>query len=152
GTGRYLIQDRALAVAPSASVYIAATAADRDRNRTSDRTALVVGNPETGGSRSALSDLPEADREGHEIAALYPGSVPVRAGDATKRRFLDEFDQHEVVHFAGHGISNSDFPALSRLVFAGPPGTGADSLFAQDLAGRRFVRAQVLVLAACQTS
>jgi CHAT domain-containing protein/tetratricopeptide (TPR) repeat protein len=153
GTGRYLIQDLSIAVAPSASVFIAATAAERDRRPASSRTALVMGNPSTGRPGSpALPDLPDADREVREIAALYSTTDIVRAADATKRRFLDEFDRYDVVHFAGHGISNTDFPALSRLVFAGVDGGATDSLFAQELAGLRFRRTQVLVLAACQTS
>jgi len=152
GTGRYLIQDKSLAVAPSASVFIEASAQRRDP-RDPDRTALVVGSPDTRGSdESPMADLPDARREVEEIAKLYNTVDTLTASDATKQRFLDAFDRHDVVHFAGHAISNSDFPSLSRLVFAGPVHGISDSLFAHELASRHFTRTRLLVLAACQTS
>src|SRR5205807_4027802 len=49
-------------------------------------------------------------------------------------------------------ISNSDFPNLSRLLFADERGGASGSLFAHELAGRHFGRTQLLILAACQTS
>jgi len=153
GTGRYLIQDRSIAVAPSASVLIGARAAERARPRVVDRTVLVIGNPRTASvGIPAAPDLPEAAREAADVAGLYSSAEVATALEATKKRFLDDFDKHDVVHFAGHAISNTEFPALSRLVF-GAVGEGAsDSLFAHELARWRVRRVQVLVLAACQTS
>lgn len=152
GTGRYLVQDKPIAVAPSASVFIEASAPRHDPPAR-DRTALVVGSPDTRGSgESPLADLPDARREVEEISRLYSSVDTLTASDATKQRFLDAFDKHDIVHFAGHAISNSDFPALSRLVFAGSEDGISDSLFAHELASRHFTRARLLVLAACQTS
>lgn len=152
GTGRYLIQDLSMAVAPSASVFLAASAARATRPPSSARVALVMGNPRTESTSDTLPDLPEAGREVEQIASLYASASVVTGGAATRQRFLDDFDRNDVVHFAGHAISNSDFPALSRLVFASTKEGASESLFAHELAGRHFRRAQILVLAACQTS
>jgi CHAT domain-containing protein len=152
-THRYLVQDRPLVVAPSASVFLEATSAQRTRTAHSFVNALVIGDPALGEASGVAPppDLPDARREVSDVAKLYDRADVVTAGEATKRRFLDEFDQHDVIHFAGHAISNSDFPDLSRLLFAGS-GAVDDSLFAHELSGARFRRAQVLVLAACETS
>ncbi len=56
-----------------------------------------------------------------------------------------------VVHFAGHGVSNDDAPALSRLLLAGP-GRSDRSLFAHEIAAMRFAHTDLVVLAACRTS
>ena len=71
--------------------------------------------------------------------------------DATKARFIDSAGSYEVVHFAGHGISNDEYPSLSRLLLAGVD-ESSRSLFAQDIARMRFDRTQLVVLAACRTS
>jgi len=58
---------------------------------------------------------------------------------------------YDVLHFAGHGISNDDYPSLSRLLLAGD-GEAARSLFANEIAMLRVNRLQLVVLAACRTS
>ena len=152
-TGRYVIQDRAVVVAPSASVFVEATEASHDRTGGVERNVFVVGDPlVTNSGGPFVPDLPEAKREVDDIAKLYATADTVTATSATKQRFLDEFDLHDIVHFAGHAISNADYPDLSRLLFATTPDGTSGSLFAHEIAGRRFRRTEVLVLAACQTS
>jgi CHAT domain-containing protein len=95
--------------------------------------------------------LPDAEQEATEIAALYPDSELLIEADATKGRFLDAAGAHDVVHFAGHAVSNDDYPGLSRLLLAGV-GESARSLFAHEIAAMHFDRTRLVVLAACRTS
>jgi CHAT domain-containing protein len=81
---------------------------------------------------------------------LYPNSELLLDTDATKAPFLDAARAHDVVHFAGHGVSNDDYPGLSRLLFAGA-GESSRSLFAHEIAKMHFDRTQLVVLAACRT-
>src|SRR5262249_35433356 len=116
-------------------------------------SALVVGNPLTSDAdRRAVPDLPGAAQEVQDVAGLYTRASTLVAAQATKSGFLDQFDRYDVVHFAGHAISNTDYPDRSRLLFAADADGASVSLFGHELAGRRFHRTQVLVLAACRTS
>jgi CHAT domain-containing protein len=149
-TGRYLVQDHAVAVAPSASVFLKATSDERPSG-TFPRV-MVIGSPTlTEPADTRIPDLPDARREIGEIAGLYSGADALSGADATKQRFLQAFANYDIVHFGGHAISNNDFPQLSRLLLASDSDGTIGSLFAHELQGLHF-RARVLVLAACQTS
>jgi CHAT domain-containing protein len=145
---RYLVEDHVLDMAPSLTIL------DRSAKRLQTATprftsALVVGNPRS--DAGGLVSLPEAEREAREIVALYPDREMLIGADATKTRFLASAGHHDLVHFAGHGISNDEYPSLSRLLFAGA-GESDRSLFASDIAAMRLERTRLVILAACRTS
>ena len=146
-TRRYLIEDHALMVSPSATFFVDARAATSTRTGTPLESALLVGNPTADGART----LPGAESEVAAASQLYPKHEVLTGRLATKSRFLEMAPRFEVVHFGGHAFANPEFPLLSRLVFAGE--AGADqSLFAHEIARVRFPRTRVVVLAACSTA
>lgn len=145
-TGRFVIQDHAVATAPSLLTYLRSTRRSADG---AALRALVVGNPAL--DRTVVA-LPDAAGEAREIAALYTDSKLLLDAAATKRTFESTAGSFDVVHFAGHAVSNVDYPALSNLRLAGMPGDSNGMLFAHEIANIPFERTRLVVLAACQTS
>lgn len=152
-TGRYLIQDRILALAPSATFYLQALMRERGMSARSPerRTILAVGNPRLDRSRGQdLPDLPAAAEEAAALAGLFPGSAVLSGKAATKAAFLAAAGSHEWLHFGGHAVLNQEYPFLSHLLMA-PVGTDSGFLFAHELYGTSFDHARLAVLAGCET-
>ena len=146
-SSRYLIEDHALLVSPSASFFVDALATSTASTRAPIESALMIGNPAAEGVRP----LPGAEAEADAAAALYRRHEVMTGRGATKGRFLAAAPAFEVIHFGGHALVNPEFPLLSRLVFADEHRTG-QSLYAHELAKLRFPRTRVVVLAACSTA
>jgi CHAT domain-containing protein len=151
-TGRYLVEDYLLGVAPSGSVFTRASTSAAARRSTSH--ALVVGNPHFDRRLwRGLSDLPGAESEAGDVARLYPGSEILTGREATKAAFLTGARLSEVVHYAGHAAASADAPAKARLLFSPDP-READSgaLYLSDLGRAGLPRTRVVVLAACRSA
>lgn len=148
-TGRYLVQDHAIAVAPSLTMFLRSGALPSVPRVTSSR-ALVVGNPRLDGP--AAVTLPEAEREARDIAGLYADPTLLVNEAATKAAFVESAGGYDVVHFAGHAVSNDDYPGLSHLLLAGTNGQPNGMLFAHEITRMAFARTRLVVLAACRTS
>jgi CHAT domain-containing protein len=138
-THRYLIEERAVVVAPSAAAYLAL----RPRSMRAAPRAVIVGDPQ----RADVESLYGAAREMNAVAALYPTSVVLRGERATRELFLDSIRDADVVHFAGHGVAT---PGSSALLFAGNGATGR--LFVDDVAALHLPKTAVVVLAACESA
>src|SRR5262249_14930238 len=83
GTGRYLVEDYVLAVAPSGTVFLEAST--RAGARPVGPRALVVGNPHFNRRLwPGLADLPAAEAEADDVAALYPSAELLTGRKATK--------------------------------------------------------------------
>jgi CHAT domain-containing protein len=152
-TGRYLIEEHVLAVAPSATLFVEELKRDSARSRVSHLDALVLGNPSFDrGLYPNLHDLPGSTVEAKAVAAVYGYAAELRLGSgASKRILLKNAGKHTVVHIASHALGNPDFPSLSRLLLA--PSSGDDgSLFASEIEQSRFPATRLVVLAACGTS
>ena len=146
-TRRYLIEDHALIVSPSASFFVEARTTAHPRWSGSPQSALLIGNPDAGAARA----LPGAEAEVGVAAKLYLRHEVLVGRSATKEQFLQRAPAFDVVHFGGHALANAEYPLLSRLVFA-EQADGEGSLFAQEIARVRFPRTRVVVLAACSTA
>ena len=151
-TDHYLIEDRAVGLAPSLAVFVEMS--DRLLARAPESTPklLVVGDPSI--NRSAypnLANLEGAKAEALEIAGLYRGAELLTGPNATKAQFLKSIRRSDLVHFAGHAIANSEFPWLSRLLFAPGSEAGSDTLFSRELTDEQLDRLSLVVLAACST-
>jgi CHAT domain-containing protein len=152
-SGRYLVQERVVGIAPSATHYVEAARLDRDLARKTAMSALVVASPSFDRALfPRLSDLPSAEASAEAIAGLYAESQVLTREKATKSRFLDGAGSHSIVHFGGHTLINLEFPAVSRLVFA--PGGGSDSgvLYAYELYEQRFQETRLVILASCSSA
>lgn len=150
-TKRYLIEDHALVVAPSATVFARAAARLRSTRPLQTASVFVIANPlasDVDGTRP----LPSAEREGRDIQALFPQTRLMSGAAATKDAFLSFAGNFDIVHFAGHAIANDTYPPLSRLLLArdaaGRPGT----LFGDELQSAPLDRPALVVLAACSTA
>jgi CHAT domain-containing protein/tetratricopeptide (TPR) repeat protein len=152
-TRRYLVEDYAVSLAPSGTIFVLAS---REANvrAASPTQALVVGNPRIDRKRwPDLASLQGAEAEATEIAALYPRADLLMGSNATKTAFLDGFARGQVVHFAGHAAASRDLPSAGRLFFApDPERNDSGALYLRDLEGQRFTRTRAVVLAACRTA
>jgi CHAT domain-containing protein len=153
GTGRYLVEDYVLGVAPSATVFVRASSAAL-ATKSAAPHALIVGNPHVDRHVWAgLSNLPGAEAEAEEIARLYARSELLTGSGATKAAFLDGVRGSEIVHYAGHAASSAEPAFAARLLFARDPRTGdSGALYLQQLGHRDLPRTRVVVLAACRTA
>lgn len=152
-TGRCLIEDRALAFAPSANVYVRMLRRDRALPAAKERRALVFGNPRLGPEDRHLEALPRAEEEARQVAALYPGTHPLLGPAAIREVFLDRAGACEIVHFAGHAVADLDSPASSKLLFS-PANRrqGSGALMAREVGEMSFAFTRLLVLGACSTA
>ena len=148
---RYLVEDRAVEVTPSLTMFLAASAR-RETHTAAWNDALVLGNPRIAGDDADVpADLPEAEAEARDVAALYPTATLLLGANATRSDFVRDAGRFGVVHFAGHAIANEGRPELSRLLMAGSNETSR-SLFARDIAALHFGATELVVLGACRTS
>jgi CHAT domain-containing protein len=149
-TGRYLVEERPVAVAPSATVALG-RAGRGTRAMASPGKVLAVGNPAI--SRDEFptrSVLTEAEREAVEIAALYPAGEALTGDGATKRKIEAALPRAEVFHFSGHALVNEETPWRSRLLVARSAGDSGD-LFLSDIARLPLAQLRLVVLGACST-
>jgi CHAT domain-containing protein/tetratricopeptide (TPR) repeat protein len=150
--GRYLVEDRAVAVAPSATLFVRALRQGESRLGTTG--ALVVSEPAIETARFAgLAPLPGAAEEAKIVTSLLPGALVLDGPRATKGEFLRRAAAYGLIHFAGHSILNARSPLLSELLFA-PGANGSDDgvLRGRDILGQRFDRTRLVVLSACDTA
>ena len=150
--GRYVVEDHALSIMPSAAAFVAAL--DRTDRRTNGSRALLISDPAFDSATfSTLAPLPGARAEVDAIADNYKTPQLLSGASATATAFLQGLPKSDVVHFAGHAVENRDNPALSVLVFAPDRNahhTGA--LRAHEIAALRLNQTRLVVLAACDTA
>lgn len=153
-TGRYLVEDVAVGVAPSASVYARCLGRSRRQGAGPPASALVVGAEGFDRKRFPfLPALPQAAAEAVDVAARYPRPLLLTGRNANRSQFLEGLRQApEVVHFAGHALPNLDLPELSMLLFVPEPGK-ADSgaVYSHEVYGLRLDGTRLAVLSACDT-
>jgi CHAT domain-containing protein len=159
-SGKHLVEDYTIQIAPSATVFIKASqqAEQLHATRSNDsEEALVVGNPyfdreEFGG----LPDLPQARREAEQVAQLYT-IKPLLGNEATSSLVKRLLNTAEVIHLATHAVPDERSPLLSKLLLSkeGPSEQAhhASRGFLQgtEIYGMKFTRTRLVVLSACQT-
>ncbi len=149
-TGRYVVEDVDVAVAPSVRVFVAAS---RRLVRRVSTQALIIGDPAF--NRDLFRHVPPlrgARQEAEEVARLYPHAITLVGSLATRGRVLDALRTVDIVHLAGHAIGNNTAPQMSELLLAPDPGVDSvGALYGYELASLP-VAARIVVLAACQTA
>jgi CHAT domain-containing protein len=141
--GPWLIQQSALVIAPSASVWV------HDIHRFNAPLAsprLLVVSSNGGGDTEVLR---QADAEARSVASFYRNAQSLTDGAATKQRFLADCPRYDVIHFCGHAQAESSGAAL---LFANAGASGSGRLSAHDISGQHLDRARLIVLAACATA
>lgn len=155
-TKRYLVEDFAIGMSPSATVYLRCLERDRSIAKNTDETVLAVGNPIFLKKHfQGMTYLPGAESEAKAVSEIYPKSTLLLREDATKEAFLKEITKYNVIHYAGHALIDPSSPLFSKLVLAAPEKSPEDydeALYAHEVYGRQFKQTKLIVLAACRTA
>lgn len=150
-TGRYLVEDHTLAIAPSATIHNRTQERARAMLGNPPRTALLVGDPAFDRGRNPLPRLPGARWEALTTAELYPHSdvmLDEQPRPPLLRRTMAAYD---VVHFGAHSILNAESPAWSKLLLAAGD-SGGGELHAWEIRRMDLSPVRVVTLAACQAA
>jgi CHAT domain-containing protein len=142
--GRYLIESRDLVWAPSLAIVAPRLRPASHRGGGAVLVAAPAG--ATPSEREGLPALPDAFQEAGDIARLYRDATLLTGSALTPETFEREAPQYSTIHFAGHGIVNERYPALSRLVM-GPTVDGG--LFSFQIASHPLTATNLVVLASC---
>jgi len=144
--GKYLLEDHALFYAPSASVLVLASENAQRKDRATKESLLSIGNPEFDRDENPnLPDLDSAETEAKIIAEDYEKPIELSGAAASKDKFLVNFTEVAVIHFAGHFLANPNSARNSKLLFAG------GELRSSELGTYKLPKAKLVVLSACET-
>jgi CHAT domain-containing protein len=141
--GEYLLDRFSVRLIPSADtlVYL-----KTNRPRKVGKV-LALGNPDLGDPKF---DLPNAQLEAVDVAAMFPASKALVRGEASKTAVKTLGSGFAILHFATHGTFNTDSPLASGLYLA--KGSEASGLLTvSDLYTLRF-DTDLVTLSACQTA
>ncbi len=108
-------------------------------------------------TRGALSRLPFSREEAEAIALLAPKGGVMKATDFRADRILatgGDLGRYRIIHFATHGLLNSEHPGLSGLVLSlvNENGRAQDGFLRMHEIYNLQLSADVVVLSACQTA
>lgn len=146
-TGQYLIEQRTVTMAPSATLLLRGG----DRPPGAPRGLLSVGVSRSGRfAGRALDRLPEAEREAREVAAFYEWPEILIEEEATPENFLRSSVSKDVLHFAGHAVVDLESPRRSVLLFAGDSAGALEPLTLGQLFDAGLGGARLVVLSACR--
>ncbi len=152
---RFLADRWPVTYGPSASVLVGMQ--ERSARAVSDRV-LVVGDPDYAGLQGSgppLPSLPGTRAEAAAVARIASAASEVLTGvDATEgrlRRALRSAPAPSILHLATHGLVDRAEPSLSCVVLAPDPRTGDDGyLYSLEILALPL-RAELVVLSACDT-
>jgi CHAT domain-containing protein len=136
---RFLVEDFAVAVAPSAESYMSAAMRDADAWQSE---LLIVGGPTSVSSANVAA-----------IAPLYRAANVVTGASATGTRFLSDAPKHTVIHVVAETTTHKTHPLLSRITLADEPGrpyTGV--VLGRDIAAKSMSATKFVVLDESRTS
>ena len=110
----------------------------------------------SGAGESAIPALPSSEIEGSEIIKLAPPGSSLLAMGFDANRLLVEgqrLGEYRFLHFATHGLLNSENPELSGLILSlyNPNGEVVDGFLRMHEIYNMKLPADLVVLSACQT-
>ncbi|HET7341243.1 MAG TPA: CHAT domain-containing protein, partial [Methylomirabilota bacterium] len=143
GPSGWLIEERAVSYAPSASV-LAHLVAQPARER---KHLLALGNPDLGSARLAL---PGAQREVETLGGLYSGSEVYVRQDATKERLLARAPESQLLHVGAHAEVDEVDPLYSVIRLARSEKVPGE-LEAHEIYRVNLNRSAIVALSACET-
>jgi len=136
----------------------------RVSGRRSAQTTPVAQDVQRSASASGVTDgqsriprLPFSRREAQSISAVTPHGTALQALDFRASRAMamsPELARYRIVHFATHGLLNSETPALSGMVLSlvDERGTPQDGFLRLHEIYNLDLPAELVVLSACQTA
>jgi CHAT domain-containing protein len=143
----FLIEDTVISYAPSLAVLRETVRISRDRSGApAARELLALGDP------AGQERLPEAERQVREIEKLYGSKQSqVLTGDrATEALLKAEAGNYKVIHLASHAVLDDANPMYSYALLA--KGSGEDGILEARELMQLNLRAELVVLSACQTA
>jgi len=140
-SSRYLIEDHAIVIAPSAAVYDASLRRAQSRANAS-AGLLLVAQPKRGDA--ALNTA-----EANAIAPLYANVERLSGADATRDALARACANAAVLHFAGHGVTDTRTRSALLLAASANDSGVVDT---HDIASLSLPAARAVVLAACSTA
>jgi CHAT domain-containing protein len=143
GSRGYLIEERGVSYAPSASVLRYLLIKDQG----SRRSVLALGNPDAGPASLAL---PGAEREVRQIKVLFPGAEVYIGKDASKERFLARAPQSDLVHVGAHAALDEVDPLYSVIQLASTD-TQSGELEAHEVYEMNLSKVDLVTLSACES-
>jgi CHAT domain-containing protein len=143
GPGGYLVEERVLSTAPSASTLAALLARDRG----SRQLVLALGNPDLGSPGLAL---PGADREVRQIKEFYPQAEIYTGKDASKERLLARAPESQVLHIGAHADIDEIDPLYSIIRLAGTA-TRPGDVEAHEIYQLNLSKVKLTTLSACDS-
>lgn len=154
-SGKYLIDEYALTLAPSASVFVLRSESQSAR-RGAERLLIAAVHSFDRERFPGLEDLSLAEREAKMIARLYPSSTLLLNEQAGKQRILREMPAAQVIHLATHGQADLAQPLRSKLIFPSAESgsmlaTENDFLQAFEIYSLRLPQTRIVALSACET-
>jgi CHAT domain-containing protein/tetratricopeptide (TPR) repeat protein len=107
-------------------------------------------------ARAGFTRLAFSRQEAESIIALAPGGTGLKATDFSASRALAmsrQLSQYRILHFATHGLLNSERPELSGLVFSliDQEGKPQDGFLRLHEIYNLQLNADLIVLSACET-
>ena len=164
GGNRFVIEDSAIAYAPSFTVLREMTRRKEKQSAHANYdTLLALGNPVIGSETlkkaaltlrdGKLDPLPEAEQEVKALGRLYgvARSKVYIGAEAREDRVKSEASRARILHFATHGILNNASPMYSHLALA-EGGVGQDGLLEAWELMELNLQADLAVLSACETA
>lgn len=142
-SGRYVIEDYSLAIAPSATLAVLR----EDRVSRPLASSLIVAVSQSTGAGL----LPAVRAEAQSVAAHITNPILLIDSEATVDAFQRLAISSQLIHFAGHGFVDSESPALSGLRFTSKDGEER-VLTASEIAAMKLDHVRLVVLAACKTA
>lgn len=114
--------------------------------------ALVIANPLLAGEGAArFPNLPESLKEAEVLRTTFSANSVLEGPNATIRALEGLLPAVDVVHFAGHGYSNSDGGAL-LFARSDSKGPGYEMLRSAELRHQDWSRCRLAVLSACASA
>lgn len=157
-SNRYLVEDYALAVSPSASILAQLIERHKERSRV-EEPLLVVSNPRFSQKLfPGLRPLPGSDEELLNLRSFYPDMRQLSGEQATKKALLELMGQAAVVHLATHSFPDEEVPLSAAIVLA--PNSAditaetkeASVLQAQEILQLKLPKTRLVILASCHSA
>lgn len=151
-SGRFLLEDYAVAYAPSLTVLRELIERKAALSKTSP-TLLAFGNPTLSQELSGkLPALPNAEKQVRQLGTLFGATTSkiYLGAEASEQRFKTEAENYGILNLATHGIFDNQTPMASRLLLAASQQDDG-ALEAHEIM-RLKLQAQLVVLSACETA
>ncbi len=151
-TGRFLIEDYDIGVAPSSTIFVDVSASAEGKSGAIKERLLSVGDPSF--DRAAFPSLPalsSAAREASAVAAFYTSHRVLLRGEAGEQEIKSELERSDVAHLAMHYVVDESSEMLSGF----PVATGREGsdgfLQSYEIYRMKLPRTRLVVLSGCRT-